>query len=47
MGEERSILLRAGRKSVILLQGSEDSPARPSDNGRLEVKTLGWLEAVA
>jgi hypothetical protein len=46
MGEERGILLRAGRRSIILLQGSQDSPARPS-KGRLEVKTLGWLEAVA
>jgi hypothetical protein len=30
-----------------LLQGSQASPARPSDKSRVEVNALGWLEAVA
>jgi hypothetical protein len=31
MGEVRDTLLREGRKSIVLLQGSQASPARPSD----------------
>jgi hypothetical protein len=34
------------RKSIILL-GFQASPHRPSDKGSVDVKTLGWLEAVA
>jgi hypothetical protein len=30
-----------------LLEGSQASPARPSDKCRVKVNTLGWLEAVA
>jgi hypothetical protein len=42
MAEMRYIILD-GRKSPILLEGSQASPARPSDKGSVEVKTLGWL----
>jgi hypothetical protein len=31
----------------VLLEGSQASPARPSDKSRVKVKTLGLLEAVA
>jgi hypothetical protein len=30
-----------------LLEGSQALPARPSDKGRMRVKTLGWYEAEA
>jgi hypothetical protein len=36
--------LGGGRKSIILLEGSQASPARPSDKGSVKVKTLGRLE---
>jgi hypothetical protein len=36
-----------GRKSIILLDGSQALPVRPSDKGSVNVKVLGWLEAVA
>jgi hypothetical protein len=41
--------LRRGRKSIILLEGSQASPACPdtSDMSRLKVKTLEWLETMA
>jgi hypothetical protein len=38
---------RWDKKSILFLEGSQASPARPSDKGSVEVKTLGWLEAVA
>jgi hypothetical protein len=34
--------ISGGRKSIILLEGSQAIPARPSDNDRVRVKTLGW-----
>jgi hypothetical protein len=34
-------------KEHHLLEGSQASPALPSDKGSVKVKTLGWLEAVA
>jgi hypothetical protein len=43
---ERHFILR-GRKSIILSEGSQASPSRLSDKGRMKVKWLGWLEAVA
>jgi hypothetical protein len=36
-----------GRKSIVLLEVSQASPASPSDYGSVEMKTLGWLEKVA
>jgi hypothetical protein len=33
-------------KSMILLEGSQASPACPFDNGSMKVKTLEWLEVV-
>jgi hypothetical protein len=36
-----------GRKSVISLEGSQASPARPADKGTVKVKTLGWSEVAA
>jgi hypothetical protein len=34
-------------KEHRLLEGSQASPARPSDKSRVKVNALGWLEAVA
>jgi hypothetical protein len=36
-----------GKRNITLLQGSQASPSSPSDKGSMEVKMLGWLEAVA
>jgi hypothetical protein len=30
------------RKMSILLEGTQAMPARPSDKGRMGMKTLGW-----
>jgi hypothetical protein len=38
---ERRFISEGGKKSV-LLEGSQAMPARPSDEGRMGVKTLGW-----
>jgi hypothetical protein len=43
--KERDVLSRE-EKSIVLLAGSQTSPVRPSDNGSVKVKTLGWLEAM-
>jgi hypothetical protein len=34
-------------KEHRLLEGSQASPARPSDKSRVKVNALGWLEAAA
>jgi hypothetical protein len=34
-------------KEHSFLEGSQASPARPSDKSRVEIKMLGWLKAVA
>jgi hypothetical protein len=44
---EHLTLWGGGRKSIVLLEGSQASLARPSDKGNIKVKTLEWLEAVA
>jgi hypothetical protein len=36
-----------GERVIIYLEGSQASPARPSDKVSVDVKTSGWLEAVA
>jgi hypothetical protein len=36
-----------GGQNIVLLEGSQVLPVRPSDKSRLNVKTFGWLEAVA
>jgi hypothetical protein len=36
----RHILLRGERKSIILLEGSQVSPARPFDKSRVNVNEL-------
>jgi hypothetical protein len=46
MGKERNTLLWGGRKSIVLLKGSQASRAHPSDKSRLKVKMLEWLEAL-
>jgi hypothetical protein len=38
--ERRKRRKRGGRKSIIWLEGSQASPSRPSDEGRMKVKTL-------
>jgi hypothetical protein len=45
MREIRNILFE-GRNIMALLEGSQVSPARPSDEGSVEVSRLEWLEAV-
>jgi hypothetical protein len=35
------------RKGINLLEGSQASPARPSDDSEANLKTLGQLEAAA
>jgi hypothetical protein len=35
------------RRSIVMSVVSLAAPVRPSDKGSVEVKTLGWLEAVA
>jgi hypothetical protein len=35
-----------GRKSIALLEGSQASSASSSAKSRVNMKTLGWLEAV-
>jgi hypothetical protein len=43
MGKVRGALhLAGGRKGILLLEGSQAVPARPSGKGRMGVKTLGW-----
>jgi hypothetical protein len=32
---------------MVLLNSSKASPSRPSDKGSVNLKALGWLEAVA
>jgi hypothetical protein len=41
VGSERRFVSEGGRKS-ILLEGTQAVSARPSDKGRMGVKTLGW-----
>jgi hypothetical protein len=42
-GSERHIISEGGRKSISL-EGTQAMPARPSDKGRMGVKTLGlWV----
>jgi hypothetical protein len=43
---ERHFIVGRG-KSIILLEGFQASPARPSDKSRVKVNALGCLEAVA
>jgi hypothetical protein len=47
MGEMKDSLLWGGRKSIILLEGSQASPVRPADKSSAKLKRLGRLEAVA
>jgi hypothetical protein len=42
---ERYIIL-GGIKSMIQSEGSQASPARLADKGSMEMKRLGWLEAL-
>jgi hypothetical protein len=44
-GESRG--RRGGEKEHNSVEGSQASPVRPSDKGSMEMKWLGWLEAVA
>jgi hypothetical protein len=39
-GEVRDISFSEGGKSIILLEGSQDTPARPSVRNNVKVKTL-------
>jgi hypothetical protein len=45
MRKVRETLMWGGRKSIILLEGCQASPARPSES-RVKVKTIEWLQAV-
>jgi hypothetical protein len=46
MGEMKDILLWGGTKGIILLEGSQASPVRPSDKGSMKVEKLEWLQPV-
>jgi hypothetical protein len=43
---ERHFTRGGGDESIILLEGSQASPSRPSDKGTVKVKALEWLQAV-
>jgi hypothetical protein len=40
--EEKKDVISGGRTSIILVEGSQALPARPSDKDRTGVKTLQW-----
>jgi hypothetical protein len=40
--EVRDTLIYGGRKSTLLLEGSQEMPGRLSDKDRIRMKTLGW-----
>jgi hypothetical protein len=42
LGESERRFMCEGEKMSILLEGTQAMPARPSDKGRMGVKTLGW-----
>jgi hypothetical protein len=42
LGESERRFISEGEKKSILLEGTQAMPARPSDKGRMGVKTLGW-----
>jgi hypothetical protein len=44
---ETHFIVGGGEKEHRLLEGSQASPARPSDKSRAKFNALGWLEAVA
>jgi hypothetical protein len=46
MGEVRENFF-CQRGSIISLEGSQASPACPSDPGNVKLKTLEWVEAGA
>jgi hypothetical protein len=46
-GKSERHFIVGSRKSIILLEGSQAVPVRPSDKSRVKVNALGWLEAVA
>jgi hypothetical protein len=46
-GNLRDTLLWGWRNSIVSLEFSYTSPARPSDKSRVKVKTLEWLQALA
>jgi hypothetical protein len=39
--------MRGGRKSAVLLEGSQALPSSPSDKCEVKEKKLEWFEAVA
>jgi hypothetical protein len=39
-GSERHFVFLRGRKSIIILEGSQATPARPSGSNNVNVKTL-------
>jgi hypothetical protein len=41
-GESEGHFIMGGRKSIVMLESSQNSPARPSDRLRVKVKML-WL----
>jgi hypothetical protein len=47
MVKVRDIILWEKRKSIILSEGSQVSPAHPSDKSCVKVKALERLEAVS
>jgi hypothetical protein len=43
MGEVTETLLSGGRNSIVLLEGFQASPSRPSDKSRVKVEALREL----
>jgi hypothetical protein len=41
-GRSERNFISVGRKSILLSEGSQAMPARPSDKARMRVKTLMW-----
>jgi hypothetical protein len=42
LGESERSFMSEGEKKNSLLEGTQAMPARPSDKGRMGMKTLGW-----
>jgi hypothetical protein len=46
-GKRERYFIEGREKEHRLLEGSQASPALPSDKSTVKVNALGWLEAVA
>jgi hypothetical protein len=44
---ERNFIFRGGRKSIIFLEGSHATPARPSGRNNVKLKTLSTFQCLS